>query len=142
MTTKRKVGRPKGTGDKYTPAIRKKLLTAMKRYITTTSIPILSEFAYKNNVLRENLYQWPEFSYSIKMLIEKKESQLEKLALVGAIDKSMAIFSLKQLGWRDTKEITSKVHVRNDQKKEYSKLTPEEILDEINSEIENTAKNE
>ena len=46
-----------------------------------------------------------ELSYAIKRLMLKKEAQLEKLALKGKIDKTMAIFSLKQIGWRDKHEI-------------------------------------
>lgn len=42
---------------------------------------------------------------SIKRLLALKEVALESLGSTGAIDKTMAIFSLKQLGWRDKVDI-------------------------------------
>ena len=39
------------------------------------------------------------------LLIAKKEAQLERLALEKQIDSRMAIFSLKQLGWKDKAEL-------------------------------------
>lgn len=39
---------------------------------------------------------------------------LEKGALTGKYDKTMAIFSLKQLGWRDKIETESKVELDSD----------------------------
>ena len=44
------------------------------------------------------------FSTLLKKCIAKKEANLEKGALTGKLNPSMAIFSLKQLGWRDKKE--------------------------------------
>ena len=40
-------------------------------------------------------------SQCISRLVDTKEYSLEKYALQGRIDKTMAVFSLKQLGWRD-----------------------------------------
>jgi hypothetical protein len=40
------------------------------------------------------------------MCIAKKEGALERMALEGKVNTSMAIFSLKQLGWKDTHEQT------------------------------------
>jgi len=39
-------------------------------------------------------------------LFDKKEAQLEKLGAFNVINSTMAIFSLKQLGWRDKQEIS------------------------------------
>jgi hypothetical protein len=60
---------------------------------------------YVNQLAREN----DELSLSIKRMLGYKEVYLEKLATVGAIDKTMAIFSLKQLGWRD--EVKSDINL-------------------------------
>ena len=90
------MGRPK----KYTADAEIKLL--LEKYVDDTEIPIVAEFAYLNNVSRKILYE--NYSDTIKKLICKKEAQLERLALTRKIDKTMAIFSLKQLGWRDIPE--------------------------------------
>jgi len=82
----------------------------LERYIKKTRIPIVTEFAYQNDVRREFLYTCEELKHTIKKLIEKKESQLERLALDKEIDKSMAIFSLKQLGWKDVQETNLNVN--------------------------------
>ena len=79
----------------------------MNAYINETDIPIVSEFAYMNDISRQYLYELPELSDTIKKLITKKEAQLEKLALTGKINHGMAIFSLKQLGWKDVQDIRS-----------------------------------
>ncbi|KKM27054.1 hypothetical protein LCGC14_1578580 [marine sediment metagenome] len=86
-----------------------KLLGSLKFYTEGNDIPILAEFAYKYGISREYLYQLAgknkSLSYAIKKLILKKEAQLEKLGLSGHVDKTMAIFSLKQIGWKDRVDI-------------------------------------
>jgi Holliday junction resolvasome RuvABC DNA-binding subunit len=82
-------------------AINKKLL----KYIEDNEIPILAEFAYTNDICREQLYEMPELAYAIKKCHQKKESQLERLALTAQVNTTMAVFSLKQLGWSDKQEI-------------------------------------
>jgi hypothetical protein len=81
---------------------RAELLEALIQYVENTDIPILADFAHKHGVLRPMLYDMPELADAIKRCAEKKESALETLALSGAVNCSMAIFSLKQLGWKDT----------------------------------------
>lgn len=81
------------------------LLRKIEEYIEKTDIPIIAEFAYLNKVPRTSLYDNPILSVAIKTLIDKKEAQLERKALNKEIDKTMAIFSLKQLGWRDVQEM-------------------------------------
>ena len=78
---------------------------ALKEYIENTDIPIVAEFAYMNHIRRALLYENEILSYTIKELINKKEAQLERMALENDVDKTMAIFSLKQLGWRDKQDI-------------------------------------
>lgn len=80
----------------------------LMEYVTKTRIPILAEFAYKNKVTREYLYTLSEkdeqLFNAIKYCVLKKEAVLEKGALTGSLDHTMAIFSLKQLGWKDKPE--------------------------------------
>ena len=85
---------------------RDELLSKLMQYIENTTIPIVAEFAYQQGLHREQLYDMPELSYALKQCINKKEAQLEKLALNGDVNCSMAIFSLKQIGWKDTHETT------------------------------------
>ena len=94
------MGRPK----KYTDEAIEQIQQNMEQYIQITDIPIIAEFAYKNNIPRHVLYDYDEFSTLLKKLTDKKEAQLERLGLTGKVDKTMAIFSLKQLGWRDKNE--------------------------------------
>jgi len=98
---KKKTGAP----IKYTAAVLKKIIAKMEAYIESEQIPIVAEFAYKNNFGRQMLYEHKELSDTIKKLIAKKEANLEKMGLVGVINPTMAIFSLKQLGWRDKQDI-------------------------------------
>ena len=100
----RKPGRPV----KWTPTAREELLDKLQQYVDETEIPILAEFAYQNKVTRTQLYTFDELTYTIKLCMEKKESQLERKALERTIDHTMAIFSLKQLGWKDTQTIEHK----------------------------------
>lgn len=95
-----KVGRPR----KFTKKKVKEIQDLFQRYIDDNDVPIIAEFAYTNGILRESLYDYPEFSTLLKMCIAKKESQLEKLTLSGKVNAPMAIFSLKQLGWSDKQE--------------------------------------
>lgn len=81
-----------------------KILKLLDEYIEKTDIPILVEFCYLNNIRRQFLYENKLMTDSIKRLIEKKEAQLERKALNKEIEKTMAIFSLKQLGWKDVNE--------------------------------------
>lgn len=94
-------GRPR----KYSNEQVSALLEKFNKYIDNADVPIIAEFAYQNGVLRETIYDYEEFSTLRKRCIDKKEAQLERLALDGLIDKTMAIFSLKQLGWSDKQRV-------------------------------------
>ena len=75
------------------------------QYADTAPIPIVKEFALQVGYTREYLYELankhPTFRKAMQRIVDQKEIILEKGALTGALDRSMAIFSLKQLGWRD-----------------------------------------
>lgn len=87
---------------------RTELREALLEYVENTRIPILAEFAHKNGILRSYLYELPELADAVKTCIEKKEYALEQEALAGNVNCSMAIFSLKQLGWTDKIDQTHK----------------------------------
>ena len=87
---------------------RKAVLAALNTYIAETEIPIVAEFATLQTLSREFLYSNEEFADALKRCTFKKEAALERQALSGRINVSMAIFSLKQLGWTDRAENTLK----------------------------------
>ena len=95
------MGRPR----KYSDEEVAEIATLFKEYISETAVPIIAEFAYQSDVPRETLYKYDEFSTLIKECIDKKEAALERLALQGEVNTTMAIFSLKQLGWRDKHDV-------------------------------------
>ena len=94
---------------KYTTKFITELTKSLEKYIDNADVPILKEFAYTNHISSQRLYEFEkmnhEFSEAIKRLRDKKEAQLEKLGLLNILNSTMAIFSLKQLGWKDKKEI-------------------------------------
>ena len=92
-----KGGRPK----KWTPAKRKELLDKFYEYIEKSDIPIIAEFAYQHWISDKTLYTFDEFVEPIKIAVTKKKAQLELGGLGNQINTTMAIFSLKQLGWSD-----------------------------------------
>jgi hypothetical protein len=96
-----KVGRP----PKIPEQDMLELVQKFAQYIDETDIPIIAEFAYKNDVPRVWLYDRQEFSALLKKCIDKKEAALEIGTLKGTLNPAMAIFSLKQMGWRDKQEI-------------------------------------
>jgi hypothetical protein len=87
---------------------RAALKEALEQYIENTEIPILATFASDHGVLRQYLYDLPELADAIKACTQKKEGALESMALTNKVNCSMAIFSLKQLGWTDKIDQTHK----------------------------------
>lgn len=80
---------------------REALARAFEEYIETEEIPIAAEFAASNGFSKGLLYDWPEFSDLVKKCASKKEAALERGMLTNKINVTGAIFSLKQLGWKD-----------------------------------------
>jgi len=105
MTRKQLAKKRRGAPRKYGEARVAELKAALAAYITKEAVPIVAEFAYLNNVERTSLYAMPELSTLLKKLIDKKEAQLEKGALGNKFNPAMAIFSLKQMGWRDKHDV-------------------------------------
>lgn len=97
-----KIGRP--PKDKYNIDY---MLARIDIYIESRKkvVPILKEccllndwnYDYTMELRRGN----DELSRSIRKILDWKEVRLEQGALTGQLEKTMAIFSLKQLGWKD-----------------------------------------
>lgn len=95
---KRRVGAPTSV---WTAEYKADLLRKMVEYTDSKPVPVLAEFAYVNNVHRQDLYAHAEFSDAIKRMMAKKEYALEMGGLMNKLNPSVTIFSLKQLGWTD-----------------------------------------
>jgi hypothetical protein len=90
-----------------------KLIDGVDEYIANADPPIVAEYAHKNNITRQYLYELAgkcqangdnRLTDAIKAISEAKEVMLEKKGLNGEYTGNMAIFSLKQLGWSDKVE--------------------------------------
>ncbi len=99
---------------------------------STAGFPILKECCLLNDWEYDYVMQLarahPELSQSIKRLLAQKEICLEKLSACGMIDKTVAIFSLKQLGWRDKVDLDikeSKGDIANELDKHFAQRTPD-----------------
>ena len=100
-TNKKVVGRPPNFTQKQIDELIKKY----EIYINTHDIPIIAEFCYQNNITKDDIHNNIEFHTLNKKALAKKESALESKSLKKEVDTTMAIFSLKQIGWRDKQEI-------------------------------------
>ena len=116
MANKKPLSEPYTTGAPRTVWTAEKIketIKKMEEYTEEADIPILAEFAYQNNILRSQLYEYPEFADAIKRMLDKKEAQLEKLGAFNVINSTMAVFSLKQLGWTDKHEVEHSGEINN-----------------------------
>lgn len=84
---------------------RENLRESLLQYIESRTIPVVSEWAYLNGVPRQKVYAMPELAEALQLAITKKEANLELGALAGKINVSMAIMSLKQIGWSDRRQV-------------------------------------
>jgi hypothetical protein len=116
-----------GRSKTYTEERVKEILVELDIYIANTDIPIVAEFAYQNEIPRQTLYELDDLRDTIKRLIDKKEANLERMALNNKINHTMAIFSLKQLGWRDKQEIEHSGEIK--------KINVTEVLNEIDKNL-------
>ncbi len=112
-----------GRNPKYDDELIDRLVVKFKEYIENNEIPIIAEFAYMNEIPKQILYEREQFSTLIKICTAKKETALERGALLGALNPTMAVFSLKQMGWTDRQQVESTNHNMNT---DVTNLTPEE----------------
>ncbi len=78
-------------------------------------VPILKEvfvkkgwsYEYVCKILNGKLLEQGDdrLDTSIRNLVNAKEYMLERLGLKGKINSTLAVFSLKQLGWRDQQQV-------------------------------------
>lgn len=94
-----------GAGGRPPKVNIQELIDGVDAYIKKANPPIVAEYAQKHGITKQRLYQLAkeneEIFDSIKKITDAKEIMLEKKGLTGRYSTSMAIFSLKQLGWRD-----------------------------------------
>lgn len=87
----------------------KQLIKGAKEYLDwckeKDTFPIIKEFALRMGIsynrLVERCQESEELSNAIKAIGDTKQIVLERGAMTGKYHPSMAIFSLKQMGWRD-----------------------------------------
>ena len=96
------MARPRSRTQKQDEQLFKKF----EKYINDTTIPIVAEFAYMNEIDRNYLYDNEMFSTLLEKCIAKKMANLEIGGLTGKLNPSMAKFSLMQLGWRNNGQET------------------------------------
>lgn len=118
-----KVGRP----PKVKEADMPELVRKFEQYIEETEIPIIAEFAYKNGFGKQYFHEREEFSNLIKRAMAKKEAALEIGSLRGTLNATQAIFSLKQMGWRDKQDIEHSGNIAHEHKHDLRKLDPKEL---------------
>lgn len=85
----------------FPPERVEELISLFDKYIQDTEIPIVAEFATMNNIYKQRLYDIEDFADCLKRCTTKKEAALERQGLSNKCNTTMAIFSLKQLGWKD-----------------------------------------
>ena len=76
----------------WTPERIEEVKNALEKYTEENHLPILAEFCYQNDVNKTHIYDYDDLSEGIKKLIAKKEANLERGALGGSMNPSMAIF--------------------------------------------------
>lgn len=96
----KKIGRP----PKFDEPDKQKLYDEFAEYIASTDVPVLATFAASKGLWKQYFYDHKEFTNLVKLCATKKEGALEEGALTGKLNAPMAIFSLKQLGWKDRAE--------------------------------------
>lgn len=110
----------------------KDILSDVDAYLASADPPIVAEFAHRHNITRQYLYELADkesekghhqLSDAIKRISEAKEIALERGGLCGDYQANMAIFSLKQLGWKDKQDITAELSAGKELPKLYEALT-------------------
>lgn len=129
----------------------RKMIKALHEYTDKHEIPILKDCCFENDWNYEYFMQLqrenPELAQETRRLLMKKEIKLEQFMYTGQ-NNTAFIFSLKQLGWKDSPEplvVNNQIQNnlggnRSDKLKKCSAETLEE-LESIYEEIEQEEKN-
>lgn len=98
------------------------MIKTVEQYTASTDLPILKELCYKQHwsydYIMELKRKHEDLSQSIKELLCKKEAQLERMGLMNKANTKMAMFSLKQLGWRERVEIQADIETEYKENRE------------------------
>lgn len=93
-----------------------RIMEYANEYLKVVDIPIVCEFANAIGVVGDTLYHKadaePEVREAIKMIADAKQVVLETGALTGKLNATMAIFSLKQMGWKDRVDMDARLEAR------------------------------
>jgi hypothetical protein len=125
---------PGGRPVKWTPTKRLRLRKKLAEYLYakdtdgeySNPVPNISEFAFENQISRQRIYEFEELRDLIELCHTKKERDLEVGALTGKLNATMAIFSLKQLGWTDKQTIEHSGSIGAGVLRVSDRMTPEE----------------
>lgn len=121
------------------------VIDTLEDYIASHELPIFKECCVENNWCHDYIYQMAEkneeLSSTIKKLSAKKEVELEKGGLTGKYNKTMAVFSLKQLGWKDKIEV-EQINEKDRQMKIEMVVPEEEDIRRLEKIRSNLFKNE
>lgn len=110
---KSKNGKHIGPPIQFTPEVIEELRQEFWHYLFDeddkgnfkTLVPSVTDFAVKHKTHKQRIYEIPELREMAELCKSRKENALEQGALNGTLNVSMAIFSLKQLGWTDKNEL-------------------------------------
>ena len=93
------------------------LVKDIQEYTAKTDYPILKELCYLKHYNYDTIMKMQrddeELMQSIKELLYKNEAYLEYNGVHGKLSNTMAVFALKQLGWRDIQEIAQTTKLDN-----------------------------
>ena len=93
-----------------------RIMEYANEYLMAVDIPIITEFANAIGAASSTLYTAadnnPEVREAIRMLSDEKQAILEEGALTGKLNATMAIFSLKQMGWKDRVDMDARLEAR------------------------------
>lgn len=93
------------------------LIKDINEYAENTEYPILKELCYLKDYNYDTVMKMQrndeKLMQSIKKLLYKKESYLEREGVKGTINQTMAVFTLKQLGWRDKQPDEEEKEMKN-----------------------------
>ena len=93
-----------------------RIMEYANEYLSIVDIPIVCEFANAIGVVGDTLYNKSntdtEVRAAIRMISDAKQVALEVGALTGKLNATMAIFSLKQMGWKDRVDMDARLEAR------------------------------
>ena len=97
----------------YPDEARELIVKAFIDYTLNTEMPTLAEFCSDTFLPPSTLKTWPDFIKALEIAKAKSEAHIFKQAIDKQMPIPIAIFALKQYGWKDKpEEVESKVAVQ------------------------------